>query len=70
MTDNDDEMTINPEKLTKLSSHPGLLFSYHLVLLPKTGPELKLGDNEYVVGLRVRKIKMEIEDLIYSNEEL
>ena len=64
MTENHGIMTENPDKLTIISTHPGLTFSYHRVLMPKTVPEQGLGGDKYVVGLSIRKQKMDSEYLL------
>ena len=64
MKDIHDRLTDNPEKLTTISPHPGLTFSYHKVLMPVTKPEQGLGGDKYVVGLSIRKLKADSEDLM------
>ena len=64
MTDNHNKMTGNPKKLTIISPQPGLTFSYHRVLLPKTVAEQVVGRDKYVVGLRIRKLQVDSENLM------
>ena len=58
MNDNHGKMTDNPEKLPIISTHPGLTFSYHRVLMPVAVAEQGQDGEKYVVGLRIRKLKL------------
>ena len=64
MTANHGIMTSNHDKMNIISTHPGLTFSYHRVLMPKTVPEQGLGGVKYVVALRIRKLKVDSEGLL------
>ena len=64
MTDNQDILTDNPGKLVTISTHPGLTFSYQKIMMPKTVPEQVQGGKKYVVGLSIRKQKMDSEYLL------
>ena len=58
MNDNHGKMTDNPEKLPIISTQPDLIFSYHWVLMPVTVAGQGQGGEKYVVGLRIKKLKV------------